>query len=73
MAQHSDVAAGTDVFRSTDKEGRVFYWFRTPQGETGGVVERNGKIPTKEEAVMITPDEGKKFIGFKDLDKVLTY
>jgi hypothetical protein len=69
-----DVVAGTKVFRSTDKEdGRVFFWYRTPDGQTGGVAIRNGVPPTKEEAIMITPDEGKQFIGFKELDCVLTY
>ena len=69
-----DVVAGTKVFRSTDKEdGRVFYWFRQPDGTTGGVAERNGHIPAKGEAVLIIPDAGKPFIGFKELEAVCTY
>ena len=69
-----DVVAGTVVYKSIDKEdGRVFFWYRTPDGQTGGVAERDGRIPAKEEAVLIIPDSGKPFIGFKELNKVLTY
>ena len=70
----ADVVAGTVVYKSIDKEdGRVFFWFRQPDGTTGGVAERDGRIPAKEEAVLIIPDNGKPFIGFKELNKVLTY
>lgn len=70
----TDVVAGTVVYKSIDKtDGRVFFWFRQPDGQTGGVAERNGKVPQPSEAVLIIPDSGKPFIGFKELEAVLTY
>jgi hypothetical protein len=74
MAQ-TQVPAGTSVFSGYDsKEKRVFYWFKTPDGTTGGVVMRDGQIPQPGEEVMIIPDDGSKpFIGFKTPKAVLTY
>lgn len=70
----TDVVKGTAVFKSVDKEtGREFFWFRTPNGQTGGVVDRNGNIPEPHEAVLIIPDEGKPFIGFSQQEPVFTY
>jgi hypothetical protein len=74
MAQTA-VPAGTSVFPGYDsKEKRVFYWFRTPDGTTGGVVMRGENIPQPGEEVMIYPEDGgKPFIGFKEPKAVLTY
>lgn len=69
------IEPGTNVFQSTDSDtGRTFYWFRTPSGTTGGVaVDHTGNPPTRDEAVLIIPDSGKPFIGYKERKPVLTY
>lgn len=70
----ADVVAGTEVFKSYDKDRKLdFFWYKLPSGETGGVVDRGGVPPTREEAIMVYPDNGKPFIGFRKLEPVLVY
>ena len=73
----SEVPAGTEVHEGFDKDNNeTFYYYVTPDGRKGICQNRNGKLPSKEQAVFLTftRSDGKQVtvLGW-DNKAVITY
>lgn len=74
MAQIEAVTPGTQIFEGFDRnENRRFFYYVTPSGERGGVLDRDGVCPGREDAVIIVNDKGVRFMGWKNKPAIYTF